>query len=162
MNHPRLTAAVLAALLAAAPARADDSFAAVAEQVNGKLVKLFGAGGIRGLASYGTGIVVSPDGYILTVQSHILDTQDLRVHLADGTRYHAKVVATEPELDVALLKIGSDKEKVEDLPYFDVVEAAKKPLADPGTGILAFSNLYQIATRDDPLSVQRGVISSYS
>jgi serine protease Do len=163
MNHPRLTAAVLAAaVFAAGPARADESFAAVAEQVNGKLVKLFGAGGVRGLASYGTGIVVSPDGYVLTVQSHILDTQDLRVHLADGTRYSAKVVATEPELDVALLKIGSEKEKVEDLPYFDVIEAAKRPLAEPGTGVLAFSNLYQIATRDDPLSVQRGVISAYS
>jgi serine protease Do len=162
MSHPRLTAAVLAAALAAAPARADESFAEVAEQVNGKLVKLFGSGGLRGLASYGTGVVVSPDGYILTVQSHILDTSDLRVHLADGTRYQAKVVAVEPELDVALLKIGNEKEKVEDLAYFDVAEAAKKSLADTGTGVLAFSNLYQIATRDDPLSVQRGVIAAYA
>jgi serine protease Do len=166
MKYSRSTVAVLAAALIAAStatrANADDSFAAVAEQVNSKLVKLFGAGGVRGLASYGTGVVVSPDGYVLTVQSHILDTQDVRVHTADGLRYHAKVVAVEPELDVALLKIGTEKEKVEDLPYFDVAEAAGRPLADSGTGVLAFSNLYQIATRDDPLSVQRGVISSYS
>ncbi len=162
MTYPRLTAAVLAALVAAAPGRADESFAAVAEQVNAKLVKLFGSGGIRGLASYGTGVVVSPDGYILTVQSHILDTSDLRVHLADGTRYQARVVAVEPELDVALLKIGNDKEKVEDLAYFDIAEAAKRPLAETGTGVLAFSNLYQIATRDDPLSIQRGVIAAYA
>ena len=85
--------------------RADESFAKVAETVNQKLVKLFGSGGFRGLVSYGTGVVVSPDGYILTINSHILDTRDLRVHMADGTRYHSKVVATEPELDIALVKI---------------------------------------------------------
>jgi serine protease Do len=163
MSLLRPMVAVLTMTLIAASARADDSFATIAEQVNGKLVKLFGAGGVRGLASYGTGVLVSPDGYILTVQSHILDTQDLRVHIADGTRYHARVVAVEPELDVALLKIGSEKEKIEEpLPFFDVAEAAKRSLAETGTGVLAFSNLYQIATRDDPLSVQRGVIAAYS
>ena len=163
MGFVRQTIAALTMVLIATPARADDSFAVIAEQINSKLVKLFGAGGVRGLASYGTGILVSPDGYILTVQSHILDTQDLRVHIADGTRYHARVVAVEPELDVALLKIGGEKEKIEEpLPYFDVAEAAKRPLAEPGTGVLALSNLYQIATRDEPLSVQRGVISAYS
>src|SRR5262245_53836654 len=129
MNRPRVTGVLAAAALwaLAAPARADDSFAQVAEQVNAKLCKLFGAGGVQGLASYGTGIVVSPDGYILTVHSHILDTQELRVHLADGTRYQARVVAVEPELDVALLKVGDEKTKVEDLPYFDLAAAAKRP-----------------------------------
>src|SRR5262245_6093304 len=105
--------AAVALLVLAGPCRADDSFAAVAEQINQKVCKVYGSGGIRGLASYGSGIVVSPDGYILTVASHLLDTQDLRVHLYDGTRYHAKVVAVEPELDVALVKIGNDKDKVE-------------------------------------------------
>src|SRR4051812_11278865 len=166
MNQPRVTGGVLAAAalwgLAAAPARADESFAKVAEAVNVKLCKLFGAGGVQGLASYGTGVVVSPDGYILTVHSHILDTQDLRVHLYDGTRYHARVVAVEPELDVALVKVGDDKTKVEDLPHFDVAAAAKRPAAEPGTAILAFSNQFQIATRDEPMSVQRGVIAAYA
>jgi serine protease Do len=164
MNRPRVTGVLAAAALwaLAAPARADDSFAQVAEQVNAKLCKLFGAGGVQGLASYGTGLVVSPDGYILTVHSHILDTQDLRVHLSDGTRYQARVVAVEPELDVALLKVGDDKTKVEDLPYFDVAEAAKRPPAEPGTAVLAFSNQFQVATRDEPMTVQRGVIAAYA
>ncbi len=153
----------LAALFIAAPVRADESFAKVAEEVNPKLVKLFGAGGLKGLAAYGTGFIVSPDGYILTVYSHILDTQDLRVHLSDGTRYHGKVVAVEPELDVALIKIGKDKEfDGQPLPYFDVVEAAKRPLADAGTGVLAFSNAFEIATRDEPMSVQQGRIAAYA
>ncbi len=61
-----------------------------------------------------------------------------------------------------LVKIGDNKIKVEDLPYFDVVEAAKRPPVEPGTGVLAFSNQFQIATRDEPMSVQRGVVASYS
>src|SRR5262249_49184590 len=83
-------------------------------------------------------------------------------HTADGFRYHAKVIAIEPELDVALIKIGDAKNPVAGMKYFDVFEAARRPLADPGTGILAFSNLFQIATRDEPVSVQQGVVASYA
>jgi serine protease Do len=165
MTSPRTTRAWLAAVLlglAASQARAEDSFAQVAEETNKKVVKLFGAGGLRGLASYGSGLLVSADGYILTVNSHLLDTSDLRVHLYDGTRYHGRVVAVEPELDVALVKIGTDKDRVEVEHYFDVAEAARRPPAEPGTGVLAFSNQFQIATRDEPVSVQRGVVASYS
>jgi len=161
MKRYLFSVACLAALLAGGTARADKSFAEVSEGVNKKLVKLFGAGGIRGLPSYGTGVLISADGYILTVSNHILDTQDLRVHLSDGRRYHASLVAAEPELDIALIKINSEKERLE-LPFFDVFEAAKRPLAEPGTGVLAFSNQFQIATRGEPLSVQRGRIAAYT
>jgi S1-C subfamily serine protease len=149
-------------LLSVVPARTDESFASVAEEVNKKLVKLFGSGGFRGLESYGTGVLISADGYILTVNSHILDTRDLRIHMYDGTRYHGKVVAREPELDVALVKINAGQRKVDIEQWFDVVKAAKKQVLEPGTNILAFSNLFQIATRDEPMSVQRGVIASHS
>jgi S1-C subfamily serine protease len=162
MNILRYCLAAAMPALLAAPASAEESFAQICDKVNPKLVKLFGAGGFRGLQSYGTGILVSADGYILTVNSHILNTEDLRVHLSDGTHYHAKVVAVEPELDVALVKIGDKKLKVEELPYFDVEQAAKRPAVEPGTGVLAFSNQFQIATRDEPMSVQRGVVASYS
>jgi serine protease Do len=145
-------------LVAAAPARADQSFADVSEEVNSKLVKIFGTGGFKGLVDYATGVTVSPDGYILTVFSLMLDTPDLIVHLHDGRRIPAKVVVVEPELDLALLKL----DKVDGLPYFDVAAAAKKPLASTGTGVLAFSNQFHIATRDEAMSVQRGVIAAYS
>jgi serine protease Do len=142
---------------------ADESFAKVAEEVNPKLVKLFGSGGFKGLASYGTGVLISKDGYILTVNSHILDTRDLRIHLSDGSRYHGKVVAREPVLDVALVQMESTGKRAVDVEhYFDVERAATRPTLDPGTNVLAFSNLYQIATRDEPMSVQRGVIAAYA
>jgi len=139
--------------------RSDDSFADVADEVNKKVVKLFGAGGIRGLHSYGTGILINSKGHILTVNSHILDTRDLRIHLYDGTRVHGKVVAREPELDIALIYID---EKVDIDHYFDVEKAAKMPHYAPGTGILGFSNQFQIATRDEAVSVQQGRIASFS
>jgi len=142
-------------------ARTDESFAKVAEEVNLKLVKLFGAGGIRGLASYGTGVVISRDGYILTINSHILDTRDLRVHLADGTRYQADVVAREPELDMALCKI-KDQKRLALQDYFDIEAAAKLPVMEPGKHVLGFSNLFQIATRDEAMSVQHGVIAAHA
>ena len=162
MTPSRLSAALLAAFCFLPAARGDESSAKVAEQINHKVVKLFGSGGIKGLPSYGTGIIISPDGYILTVYSHMLDTQDLRVHLWDGTRYHGEVIATEPELDVALVKIGTAKDPVQDLEYYDLKEAVHRSLATPGTGVLALSNMYLIATRDEPLSVQHGVVSAYS
>src|SRR5262245_39218369 len=155
----RVTALVAALVFVGGPARAEDSFAKVAAQVNKKDVKLYGAGGFQGLSSYGTGVLVSPEGYILTVASHMLVTQDLRVHLWDGRRYHAKVVVAEPELDAALVKM----DKVEEpLPFFDVAQAVKAPQGKPGDWILAFSNQFNIAVRDEPMSVQRGVIGAFA
>lgn len=155
-------ASFVLALLSFERLHAEESFSKIAEEVNLKLVKLFGSGGFKGLASYGTGILISKDGYILTVNSHILDTRDLRIHLADGTRYNGKVVAREPVLDVALVQIEGGTRGVEIEHYFDVVKAAKQPILEPGTHVLAFSNQFQIATRDEPMSIQRGVIAAYS
>jgi S1-C subfamily serine protease len=156
-------ALVLAGMVCAVPARADETLAEVAKQVNRKMVKIFGAGGYKGLAHYGTGFVVSPNGYVLTVYSPILETSDLRVHMSDGTRYKAKVVAIETELDMALLKVGTDKDFVDDpLPYFDVLDAAKRPLAEAGDGVLGFSNEFEIATRDEPMSIMQGRVAAYA
>lgn len=142
----------------AGPASAQQPFHDVSRQVNQKLVKVYGSGGFRGLVAYGTGIVISPDGYVLTAGGHLIDTPELRVHLYDGRRCQAKVVVVEPELDAALLKI----EKVDDLPYFDFAAAAKAPRANPGDWVLAFSNQFEIATRHEPMSIQRGVIAAYA
>ena len=152
----RIFAVTIASVFTAAPLAAQTPFHDVSRQVNQKLVKVFGSGGFRGLVAYGTGVVVSPDGYVLTAASHLLDTPDLRVHLSDGRRCQAKVVVIEPELDAALIKIDN----ADNLPCFDLPAAVQAPLAKPGDWVLAFSNQFEIATRDEPVSVQRGVVAA--
>ncbi|MFO0849109.1 MAG: trypsin-like peptidase domain-containing protein [Gemmataceae bacterium] len=149
----------------AGPAVASDPFTPVAEQVAPKLVKLFGAGGFRGVVSYGVGVTVSPDGHVLTAASLMLDTSDLVAHLWDGRRMKAVVVAAEPLLDVALLKIVVPGKPAGEptglnLPHFDLAEAAKRPPASPGDWVLGFGNMFEIAMRDEPVTVQRGVIAA--
>src|SRR4051794_29325612 len=89
--------AVCVLLLAALTAHAQISMAPALKDVNKKMVKLFGIGGFKGLPSYGTGILVSAKGHILTVNNHILNTPGILVHLYDGRQYQAKVLVREPE-----------------------------------------------------------------
>ncbi len=152
-------AGLLILLLAATALPAQQPLTPVAVEVNKKVVKVYGAGGFKGLPSYGSGILVSPKGHILTINNHIVSTQDISVHVYDGRLYRAKLVSREPELDVAMLQI---EDEVNFLPHFDFGAAAAGPLAEPGDLMLAFSNCYKIATRDEPMTMQRGVVAAYT
>lgn len=144
---------------------ASDPLVATAAGVNEKCVKLFGAGGFRSVTNYGTGILISPDGYLLTVSSQMLETSELVVHLADGRKMRAVVMATEPELDAVICKIVAPGAKPTDpsdlkLPHFDFAAAAQRPPLKPGEWVMATTNCFEIAMRDEPLSVQRGVVAA--
>lgn len=128
-----------------------DQWQVVAE-VQPKLVKLFGAGGLAGLQGYGTGFLISSEGHIATVWSHLLDGDAVSVVLSNGQRKIGKVVAAEPKLDLAVLKIDA-----EGLDHFSLNSPAT---AGPGTRILAFSNMFKVAAGDEPLTVQHGIISA--
>lgn len=159
--------AALLSLVLAVPVSAADPFSSVSEKVNAKVVKLFGAGGFRGVANYGSGILISPDGHILTAASQMLDSAEIIVHLADGRKMKAVVLVAEPELDSALLKIKVEGKKLDEktdlnLEYFDFDEAVKRPKAQPGDWILGFSNQFEIAMRDESFSVQKGVVMAYT
>lgn len=140
-------------------AYADVSFSQVVKETNRKMVKVYGAGGFRGVNAYCTGVLISADGYILTVYSPTLDTNNLRVHLYDGTKHNVELVAAEPQLDVALLRIKERERFAEQpLPFFDLT----KPIITPSVGdwVLAFTNQFEVAVRDEPVSVQRGVLAA--
>ncbi len=159
--------AVLMSLVFVSSATAADPFRDVVNSVNKKVVKLFGAGGFRGVANYGSGILISPDGHILTAASQMLDSAEIVVHLYDGRKMKAVVLVAEPVLDTALLKIKVEGKKIEeptglDLDYYDYFAALKRPKAEPGDWILGFSNQFEIAMRDEQFSVQKGVIMAYT
>ena len=119
-----------------------------------KVVKIYGAGGLRQLEAYQSGFLVSEAGHILTAQSYVLDTDDLTIILHDGRKWQAEFVGTNPLLDIAVLKLKSNEEV---FPYFDLQAASTPNLGDR---ILALSNLYGIATGDEPVSVLQGVVTA--
>ncbi|HEX2149824.1 MAG TPA: trypsin-like peptidase domain-containing protein [Actinomycetota bacterium] len=56
----------------------------------------------------GTGIVASEDGHILTNAHVIEDAQDIRVVFTDGEELPAEVVGSDPDTDLAVIKVDSD------------------------------------------------------
>ncbi|MBL8851252.1 MAG: serine protease [Planctomycetaceae bacterium] len=125
---------------------------AVIDSVQQRVVKIYGSGGIANLYSYGTGFLVSPEGHIVTVWSHVLDGDVVTVVLNDGRRFYGKLLNAEPKLDLAVVKIDAS-----DLPYFDLQQT---PLAAPGTRVLGFSNMFKVAAGDEPVSVVHGVVTA--
>ena len=96
----------------------------------------FGEGGApqsqpqRGL---GSGVIVAADGYLIT-NNHVIDGADeIEVQLADGRQARAKLIGTDPETDVAVLKIALDKlpaitfGNVDEVQVGDVVLAIGNP-----------------------------------
>jgi serine protease Do len=53
----------------------------------------------------GTGVIIDPNGYVITNDHVIREADDVRVHLADDRELKADVVGRDPKLDIALLKL---------------------------------------------------------
>lgn len=119
-----------------------------------KVVKLYGAGGLRGLEAYQTGLLISGEGHVLTVWSYVLDSDEVTVVLDDGRRYSAGHVAADPITEIAVLQFKPDGDT---LPFFNLSQAVA---AEPGQRVLAFSNLFGIAVGNEPVSVLHGVVSA--
>ncbi|WP_437227618.1 S1C family serine protease [Planctomicrobium sp. SH661] len=147
----RMIAVCLIWLAASQSVRADELHDAI-NQVQSRMVKLYGAGGLKNLASYGTGFVVSPDGHIVTVWSHLLDADTVAVVLHDGRRFFGKVIGTDSKKDLAVLKIDATN-----LNYFDLNQSAS---TGPGSLVLAFSNMFKVAVGDEPVTVTHGIVSA--
>ena len=60
--------------------------------------------------SRGSGFIIHPDGYILTAQHVIENAKEIEVRLADMQRLPAKLIAADAQVDLALLKIDTDRE----------------------------------------------------
>lgn len=56
----------------------------------------------------GSGIIISPSGYILTNNHVVEKASSLKVTLSDGREFSAKTVGTDPQTDVAVVKVNAD------------------------------------------------------
>ena len=97
--------------------------------------------------SLGSGVVVSPEGYVLT-NNHVIETADeIEVALADGRKAVAKVVGTDPETDLAVVKIS-----LENLPAITLGHAERAKVGDV---VLAIGNPFGVGQ-----TVTMGIISA--
>jgi len=133
------------------PTQADD-LALASNTVQSKMVKIYGAGGLKGLEAYQSGFLISGNGHILTVWSYVLDTDYITIVLDDGRKFEGKIVGADPRLEMAVLKIDS-----QELDHFSL---SKSVTLKPGARILTISNLFGVATGDEACSVLHGIIAA--
>lgn len=89
----------------------------------------FGEQGSEAQAGLGSGVIVSPQGYVLTNNHVVEDADQIEVILNDGRRASAKVIGTDPETDLAILKIELDKLPVIVLGNSDSLQVGDQVLA---------------------------------
>lgn len=152
----RCSALAITLLLAALSARPATGATAspLIRDVQRKVVKIYGAGGLRQMESYQSGILVSPQGHVVTALSYVLDTDDVAVVLDDGRKFSVEFVGSDPVLELAVLQLQLGEQEVD---WFNLEDAAP---AVPGEPVLAVSNLYGIAAGDEPASIMQGVVTA--
>ena len=98
-------------------------------------------------ASLGSGVIVSPAGYILT-NHHVVDAADeIEVALSDGKKLLAKVVGIDPETDLAVLRVNA-----EGLPAITIGRSDSLRVGDP---VLAIGNPFGVGQ-----TVTSGIVSA--
>jgi len=95
----------------------------------------------------GSGVIISPDGYIVT-NNHVVDgAVDVRVTMSDKRVFPAKVIGTDPLTDLAVIKINGSN--------FASVPLGDSTKLRPGQSVLAFGNPYGFR-----FTVTRGIVSA--
>ena len=96
---------------------------------------------------YGSGVIISQDGYIVT-NNHVIDEADnLNVTLNDGREFAATLIGTDPTTDIALIKIDA-----KDLP---TVSFGRSDDLKVGEWVLAVGNPFNLTS-----TVTAGIVSA--
>jgi Do/DeqQ family serine protease len=98
---------------------------------------------------YGSGVIISPDGYIITNNHVIEDAQKIKVILNDKREFEAKLVGTDPSTDIALLKV-----EAKELQYLTYGNSNDLKL---GEWVLAVGNPFNLTS-----TVTAGIVSARS
>jgi len=96
----------------------------------------------------GSGVIVSPDGYVLTNNHVVSGATEIRVQLADGRDTAARLVGTDPETDLAVLRITLP-------PPLPVIHPGKAGELQVGDVVLAIGNPFNVGQ-----TVTSGIISA--
>ena len=110
----------------------------------------FGRSTERTQVGTGSGVIISPDGYIITNNHVINGSQQITVTLNDNKTYVAELIGTDEKTDIALLKIDADN----DLPYTTFADSDQ---AKVGEWVLAVGNPFNLTS-----TVTAGIISAKS
>ncbi len=97
----------------------------------------------------GSGVIISPDGYIVTNNHVIKEASELEVTLENKKTYKAELIGTDPNSDIAVLKI-----EAHDLPFLTFGNSDNVEL---GEWVLAIGNPYNLGT-----TVTAGIVSAKS
>ncbi len=95
----------------------------------------------------GSGVIVSPEGYLLTNNHVIEGADDIEVQLTDGRQVRARLVGADAETDLAVLKIELDR-----LP---VIAFGNAPALQVGDAVLAIGNPFNVGQ-----TVTAGIVSA--
>lgn len=107
----------------------------------------FGNQGSQPQAGLGSGVIVSAEGYILTNNHVVAEADEIDVTLSDSRKARARVIGTDPETDLAILKIELDK-----LP---VIVLGDSDAAQVGDRVLAIGNPFGVGQ-----TVTSGIVSA--
>lgn len=105
-------------------------------------------GGKERLAGTGSGVIISPDGYIVTNNHVITGASSVQVTLNDNKTYKAEIIGTDSSSDIALLKIKTD----EKLPFLTFADSDNTQI---GEWVLAVGNPFNLTS-----TVTAGIISA--
>lgn len=102
----------------------------------------------RAQVGTGSGVIISPDGYIVTNNHVIENASELEVTLNNNKSYKATLVGTDPTTDIALIKVDAD----EKLPYIAFGDSDNTKI---GEWVLAVGNPFNLTS-----TVTAGIISA--
>jgi len=102
--------------------------------------------------SYGSGIIVNPEGYILTNEHVIRNADEIYVSLSDSTEIRAEVKGKTASFDLALLKIEGSE-----YPYAPLGDSGRLQIGEP---VIAIGSPFTYLFNDNQTTVTSGVISA--
>ena len=101
----------------------------------------FGESQRQAQTGLGSGVIVAPEGYLLTNQHVVAGADEIEVLLGDGRQARAQLIGADSETDIAVLKID-----LPSLPVLAVGDAARLQVGDPVLAIGSPFNLGQTVT----------------